>query len=334
MRFNSKPAFFSSHESGIICKLCSHYCILHNGRTGICGVNKNEGGILKTIVYGYPSAIHIDPIEKKPLYHFLPGSTSLSLGTIGCNMQCPFCQNWHISQNKSLDAKQNYVSQEDIVFSAINNKCKSISYTYNEPTVFYPYARDIAIIAKESGIKNAFVTNGIASKEVIRDMKGLIDACNVDLKSSQPEFYKKLLKAPFVVFESLKLLRKLGIWLEITTLIVPGENDNKQILGEISAFIVSDLGDEIPWHISAFHPEYKMLDKSRTSKNSLMSAYEIGLDKGLKHIYIGNSGLPNPTICPKCNATVIERNSYSVYDHFKIEGICPECNYTIPGIWT
>lgn len=327
------PVFYTAGKSKITCRLCSHFCKLKQGQTGVCRVNKNENGSLKNLVYGFPVAIHSDPIEKKPLYHFLPGSTSLSLGTMGCNMHCPFCQNWHISQKSHIEQTKNPVSPEEIITAAIKSKCDSVSYTYNEPTIFYPYARDIAIEAKKHGLKNVFVTNGIASADVINDMAGLIDACNVDLKSSQKEFYKKLLKAPFTVLDSLKLMKRLGIWIEITTLIIPGENDKQSIFSEIADFIANELGLETPWHISAFHPEFKMLDKSRTPQQSLVSAYETGAKKGLNHIYIGNSTFRNITSCPKCGAVVLERIGYSTYFNYKIPGNCPECNYKIKGIW-
>jgi pyruvate formate lyase activating enzyme len=333
MKGVDNPVFFSEYKSGIICRLCSQYCRLRKGQTGVCGVNQNVNGSLRNLVYGHPIAVHSDPIEKKPLYHFLPGSTSLSLGTLGCNMQCPFCQNWHISQQSNISKTQNFVSSEEIVSAALKNNCKSISYTYNEPTVFYPYARDIAIEAKKSALKNVFVTNGIASSEVITDMAELIDACNVDLKSSEKSFYKKLLKAPFTVLESLKLMKKLGIWVEITTLIVPDENDSVSIFEEISNFIAVEMGVETPWHISAFHPDFKMLDKTRTSQRSLVNAFETGMKKGLKYIYIGNSSFQNNTVCPDCGYAVLERVGYMTYNNYKIPGICPDCNFKIKGIW-
>ncbi|MGE5356150.1 MAG: AmmeMemoRadiSam system radical SAM enzyme [Deltaproteobacteria bacterium] len=333
MGIKAEIKFYNECNGFIICNLCSHFCRLKEGKSGVCEVNMNKNGSLFNKVYGFPAALNIDPVEKKPLYHFLPGSKTFSLGTFGCNMQCPFCQNWHISQYKNQEFKSEFISPEKIVSMALKHNCKSISYTYNEPTVFYPYARDIAILAKEKNILNVFVTNGIASKEVIEDMSGLIDACNVDLKSSEKNFYTKLLRAPFSVLESLKLMKKKKIWLEITTLIVPGENDHPEILNKIADFISNELGKETPWHICAFHPDFKMLEKTRTPVNSLITARQIGEKAGLKHIYIGNTNIENPTYCPECNTLLIERKGYNVNVLWSETGICTKCFYNLKGIW-
>ena len=325
--------YYTVNQFGITCLLCSHYCGLKDGQTGICGVNKNENGRLNNLVYGKPAAINIDPIEKKPLYHFLPGTFSLSIGTLGCNMKCPFCQNWHISQKKAEQLTENLVLPKEVVLLALKNDCLSISYTYNEPTVFFPYAKDIAVEAKKKKLKNVFVTNGTMSIEVLNDMTDLIDACNVDLKSSDKNFYKKLLKAPFTVLDSLKQLKKNGIWVEITTLIIPQENDENKVLKEIAGFIADEMGHETPWHISAFHPDYKMTYKQRTSEDSLLKAVEIGKNAGLKHIYTGNSNLRNQTLCPLCNAPALERKGYNTINNFKVPGLCHACNYPIKGVW-
>ncbi len=325
--------FYKKEGDKIVCLLCQHYCKLKDGQTGVCGANKNEGGKLKNLVYGRLVALHIDPIEKKPLYHFLPGSESLSVGTLGCNMQCPFCQNWHISQvRKSVDSTE-YIPPEDLVKTAVKYKCKSIAYTYNEPTIFYPYARDTALIAREYGIKNIFVTNGIESKEVIEDMPGIIDACNVDFKSFNPEFYKKILKSPFGVLETMKLIKKLGIWLETTTLIVPGENDSEEELNQIAGFIANELGTDTPWHISAFYPQYKMNDKIATPRHLLEKTYDLGKKNGLKYIYMGNIGVTNTTFCPKCGTALIKRKGYHIFFNKIKNGKCPNCGTEIQGVW-
>lgn len=325
--------FFKKDIDKVTCLLCKQYCKLKENQIGICGVNKNLNGKLVNLIYGQLVAKNIDPIEKKPLYHFLPGSKTLSIGTIGCNMQCPFCQNWHISQVRENSNAIEYTSPNTLINDAIKHNCKSIAYTYNEPTIFYPYAKDVATIAKENNIKNIFVTNGLESKEVIEDMKGNIDACNVDFKSINPEFYTKKLKAPFGILESMQLVKNMGIWLEITTLIVPGENDSEEDLNLMAKFISHNLGTETPWHISAFYPNYKMMDKSRTSVSILEKAYQIGIENGLKHVYIGNLGLKNSTICPKCNAVFIERKGYHISINNSSSGKCQRCNHSIYGIW-
>jgi len=328
------PKFYRTEGDKITCLLCQHYCKLKDGQTGVCGVNKNEGGKLVNLVYGHLAAIHVDPIEKKPLYHFLPGTTALSIGTMGCNMQCPFCQNWHISQVRKSVETTTYTPPEALVQAAKDYGCKSIAYTYNEPTIFYPYARDTALLAKKEGIKSVFVTNGIESKEVIEDMAtGIIDACNVDFKSYNPDFYRKVLKAPFGILDTLKLMKEKGIWIETTTLIIPGENDSDEELSNIAKFIANELGTGTPWHISAFFPQYKMKDKHPTPVTLLEKARDIGKKHGLQFIYTGNVGLKNITYCPKCHTPLIERMGYftKILDFDK--GRCLKCGYHIPGIW-
>ncbi len=313
--------------------LCRHYCNLKEGQTGICGVNKNEGNRLVNLVYGKAAALNIDPIEKKPLYHFLPGTTALSLGTVGCNLKCPFCQNWQISQTGDISFSEE-VSPAQIVDLAVKNNCKTIAYTYNEPSIFYPFAHDIAVLAKQHGIKNIFVSNGMESPEAVNDMKGIIDAFNIDLKSFNTDFYKKTLKGSLEgVLDTLKLLRKNGFWIEVTTLIVPGENDSDAELNDIASFIANELGNHTPWHISAFYPQYKMLDKKRTSLQSLQKAYETGLQKGLKYVYKGNVAERGITVCPDCGRELIVRKGYYVSKYNLDNGACKYCGTKIEGVW-
>jgi len=324
--------FFNIVNGKIRCNLCVHHCILKEHQLGICGVNQNIGGKLINLVYGKPVSINIDPIEKKPLYHFLPGSHSLSIGTVGCNLQCPFCQNWHISQTHNTD-KIKYHSPEQIIKTAIDNNCRSISFTYNEPTIFYPYAREIALLGKDNNIKNVFVTNGLMSDEVISDLKNCADACNIDLKSPDADFYKKMLKAPFKIFDNIIKIKTTGVWFELTTLLIPGENDSTQDIRKIIDFIKEHLGTETPWHISAFHPDYKMMDKKMTTKLNLAIAYEMALEQGLKYVYIGNIAFENNTNCSACGSILVQRERYKIKVNKDFKGICPECNLQIPGIW-
>jgi pyruvate formate lyase activating enzyme len=270
----------------IICKLCSHYCQISEGKSGICGVNSNIDGVLICEVYGYPSALHVDPIEKKPLYHFLPHTQTLSLGTVGCNFKCPFCQNWQLSQAKELNKKE-YTSPSQIVELALHHRCKSISYTYNEPTIFFPYVRDISIEAKRVGLKNIMVSDGFMSKEICKEMPLYIDAINIDIKSFDEYYYKRTLKGNLhVVLKNTKKLKQSGIHVEITTLLIPAIDD-KQIEG-IASFISKELGADTPWHISAYHPSYKMMDTEKTPIESLRYAYKLAKKYNIENVYLGN----------------------------------------------
>ena len=325
--------FYKKEGDRIICQLCRHYCKLKENQVGICGVNKNENGRLKTLVYGKVSAINIDPVEKKPLYHFLPATTSLSIGTVGCNMKCPFCQNWQISQTASLDGSYE-VTPEQLVAIALEKGCKSISYTYNEPTIFYPFARDVALLAKRYGLKNIFVSNGLESPEVIEDMKGIIDGFNIDIKSFKKDYYKKTLKGSLEgVLDTAKRLKQEGFWVEITTLIVPGDNDSQEELGSIASFISNELDPFTPWHISAFHPDYKVTDKLPTPMEVLQKAQAIGIKNGLKYIYMGNVATDGITYCPGCGLELIKRVGFRVVKNILNDGKCPACNREIEGVW-
>jgi len=329
--------YYESLDNGKIkCLLCRHHCVLKEGQVGVCGINMNYKGELKNLVYGHPSSINIDPIEKKPLFHFLPGSDVLSFGTVGCNFKCPFCQNWRIAHTNEVNTSV-YVSPEEMVNLALKYNSRSIAYTYNEPSVFYPYARDVGIIAKEKGLKNVFVTNGFESVYEIEDMKQWVDACNVDLKSFKPEYYKKVLKGNLEdVLDTIKRLKDAGIWQEITTLIVPGDNDSDEELTKIAEFIAG-VDTNIPWHISRFHPDYKVKDKAPTPMQTMIKAYEIGIKAGLKYVYLGNVAMPVITYCPKCGEELVVRTIYDVEKNIlKIENskaYCPKCNEEIPGVW-
>lgn len=325
--------YYKTEGSRLVCLLCAHYCHLKEEQIGICGVNQNIDGTIKNLVYGHPVAMHVDPVEKKPLYHFLPDTRAFSIGTIGCNFKCPFCQNWSISQEKSLHVKE-YFAPQQIIEMALKYECASIAYTYNEPTIFYPYAKDIAILAHEKGMKNIFVTNGFESSEVIDDMVGVIDAANIDLKSFNHDYYKKELGGGLeTILENLKHFKRNGIWIEVTTLIVPTKNDSDEELNSIAFFIAKELGSETPWHISAFHPDYHEQGLPSTSIETLKRAETLGKKAGLKHIYIGNAGLENPTRCVTCNAVLITRKHFEVMENHLIDGCCPKCNTKLIGVF-
>lgn len=318
----------------IICLLCAHRCSLREGQSGICHVNANENGQLNNLVYGHPCSLNIDPVEKKPLYHFLPGTRTLSLGTVGCNFRCPFCQNWEISQKKEIDTNVN-ITPEQIVAAALEHHTPSISFTYNEPTIFYPYARDIGLLAKEKGIRSVFVTNGFQTTELIEDMASFVVAANVDLKSFQPEYYKKTLKGGLeVVKENLIHMVKVGIWVEITTLLVPGHNDSEDEVEAMADFISEKVGRQVPWHFSAFHPDYQMTDgMHKTPPETLLRAKAIAEKHGMEYVYLGNIATDNTTYCPKCGEELLERSGFGARKRAMQNGKCPKCAYPIEGVW-
>ncbi len=336
MTYRENMKYYKKEEGKdrIICLLCRHACKLKEGQVGICGVNKNVDGELKTLVYGHPIAVHVDPVEKKPLYHMLPGSSVLSFGTVGCNFKCPFCQNWDISQETKVNEEIN-VSPEQMVALALEEGAQAIAYTYNEPTIFYPYAKDIGVIAKEKGLKNIFVSNGFESPEIIEDMPSWLDAANIDLKSWDDAYYKKVLKGGLEeVKDTLRRMVAAGIWVEVTTLLIEGDNDSDKDLTEMAEFIANDLGKHVPWHLSAFHPDYKMLDHNVTTLHTLERAKKIGQKAGLHYIYLGNVPVNGDTYCPECGELLIDRTGYSIaLDKLK-EGHCPKCNREIEGIWS
>jgi len=323
--------------NNVHCYLCNHHCNISEGKYGICGVRKNIDGTLYSMVYGEIIAAHIDPIEKKPLYHFLPGSNSFSIATIGCNFRCEFCQNWDISQKRKKNGFKTSIyrfSPEDILKEAKRSKCKSISYTYTEPTIFFEFAYDTSKLAKQEGLYNNFVTNGYMTQQAIQTIKPYLDSCNVDLKFFNDKTYKNICKASLSpVLESIKFMKKLDIWIEITTLIVPGLNDTDEELYNISKFI-ADLDKDIPWHISKFHPDYKYLNSVSTPVETLERAKKIGKQNGLKYIYIGNLiTADNNTYCPECGEILIDRGYMNVNSIYLIDGKCPKCNSIIKGIW-
>jgi pyruvate formate lyase activating enzyme len=288
-------------------------------------------------VFAHPCALHVDPIEKKPLYHFLPGSFSFSVATIGCNFRCGFCQNWEISQGSmkdSVDSGAEEVSPQNLVKLALKNNCKSISYTYTEPTIFFEYAYETAKIAKEKGLYNNFVTNGYMTKEALRMIRPYLDAANVDLKFFKDYSYKNVCAAHLKpVLESIKLMRKFGIWVEITTLIVPGENDSEEELRAIAEFIVS-VDKDIPWHVSRFHPDYKFSDRGATSESILKKAEELGRRSGLNYVYAGNvRGWGNDTYCHHCKKLLIKREIFEVLEYNIKQAKCIFCDTKIPGVF-
>ncbi len=324
-------------EGKVKCSLCNHRCTISPSKRGICGVRENQNGRLYTLVFGRAISLHVDPIEKKPIFHLFPGSTSFSIATVGCNFRCLQCQNHEISQMPVDEGRieGSEVSPPKIVSMAKDYGCRSISYTYTEPTIYFEYAYETSILAKEQGIKNIFVTNGYMTEEALWKIQPYLDAANVDLKSFQEDFYKKVCGARLgPVLDNLRLMRAMGIWVEITTLVIPTLNDSEKEFEEIAQFIFS-LGPEVPWHISAFYPTYKMLNLPRTPTSLLHKARKIGIQAGLRYVYCGN--IPGEegedTICPRCGRRVIQRVGFRVIKNDVVGGLCRHCHTKVDGLW-
>ena len=324
-------------EKRVHCYLCAHECMIPESKLGICGVRQNVGGILYTLVYGEVIAAHVDPIEKKPLYHFLPGTMSYSIATVGCNFKCGFCQNWQISQasmRNGVVASRGTLMPEQIVEETKKNNCSSVSYTYTEPTIFFEYAYDTARLARQAGLANVFVTNGYMTREALDMIKPYLDAANVDLKSYREDYYKKHCKAHLQpVLDTISSMKERGVWLEVTTLVVPGENDSDEELSQIAEFLAG-VDKDIPWHISRFHPDYRFLDHRATPLETLRRAREIGHEKGLRYIYLGNVLEGANTYCYRCQELVAKRRYMGIEKFNLKDGHCPACGAEIGGIWS
>lgn len=336
-----KEAMFYQVEADqrVVCQLCPHLCRLKPGQVGICGVRQNLDGKLFSLVYGKAIAVHIDPIEKKPLFHVLPGSQSFSIATVGCNFHCKFCQNYDISQVRDvgdIDRFSREISPEELVQMAKHNRCQSIAYTYTEPTIYFEYAYDTAQLAHQQGLLNVFVTNGYINPEPLQKIHDVLDAANVDLKSFSDQFYRKMTGGKLQpVLETLKLMKKLDIYVEITTLLIPGENDSDEELTAIAEFIKNDLGVDTPWHISRFYPHYRLTDHSPTPVASLNRARDIGLAQGLRYVYLGNvpgSDAEN-TYCYHCGKLIIERYGFQIIQNHIVAGNCRFCGTQIDGLF-
>ncbi len=317
------------------CFLCSHRCSIPEGRNGVCSVRWNQAGTLYTAAYGNVIARHVDPIEKKPLYHFLPGSLSYSVATAGCNFRCSFCQNWQISQFRASEPvlPGEPLPVDEAVRQAAEARCSSIAYTYTEPTIFFEYALDIATKARAKGIRNVFVTNGYQTEEACQAMEGIIDASNVDLKSFRDAFYRRLCKARLEpVLETIRRMASGPMHLEVTTLVVPDENDDEAELKDIAGFLAS-LSPDIPWHVSRFHPDHESLDKPPTPEKTIRRALDIGQEAGLRYVYAGNlPGHDIDTRCHACGHPVVRRSYMGVRSLDLDGGRCPACGAEIPVV--
>jgi len=325
--------FWTKKDNKIQCQLCNHYCLIAEDETGVCGVRRNIKSKLYSLVYGKVIAKNIDPIEKKPLFHFLPGSLSYSLATVGCNFRCQHCQNADISQYPIAEKSESdfiagkEMSPEDVVKKAKAAGCQSIAYTYTEPTIYAEFALDCMKLAHKKGLKNIWVSNGYTAKEAWPKIVPYLDAINIDLKFFNNQTYQKICGAKLEpVLNNLKFIKSKGVWLEVTTLIIPGLNDSDKELVGIAEFMANELGAETPWHVSRFFPQYKMQNQDSTEEELIYKAYKIGKEAGLKYVYGGNivsDSLEN-TYCPNCQELIIRRTGYDI-NQFHDVGKCAKC---------
>jgi len=319
------------------CRLCNHRCLIKSGAKGICGVRENRAGTLITLVFGKVIAGHCDPIEKKPLFHFMPGTHSYSIATVGCNFKCTFCQNADISQ---MPADQNRImgeemSPEKIVRQALRVGAQSVSYTYTEPTVYFELALETARACVSKGLKNVFVSNGYMTRDCLEEIHPDLHAANVDLKAFNDRFYKEQCGARLKpVLNTIEAMNEMGIWLEVTTLLIPGLNDSREELKELARFLAG-TNPGIPWHISRFHPTYRLTDRPITPVETIRRARDLGYEAGLQYVYTGN--IPGDegenTFCHNCRAPLIDRLGFHVSQNRIMDGRCPECGTGVPGVW-
>ncbi len=334
---SSRDAQFWEAGDGVVtCKLCPRFCVIRPGATSPCRTRQNSGGTLKTIGYANPCAVHVDPIEKKPLYHVLPGAKAFSIAIAGCNLRCKNCQNYTISQASPLDTPNMNYPPKKVVEEAKRSGCTTIAYTYSEPIVWYEYMYDTAKLAHQAGLKNLMITCGYINPDPLKALAPYIDAANIDLKSFSNNIYKKLNAGRLQpVLDTITLSLSLGIWVEITNLIVPEWTDDLKMIRKMCQWIVQSVGKEVPIHFSRFHPMYKLAHLYPTPKKVLTAARNIAKEEGLRFIYVGNvAGTDSNTYCPQCNRPVIKRYGYLVTSNKIKDGKCSFCGYTINGIWT
>ena len=324
-------------DGSVRCNVCAHRCLVRPGREGICHVRANLDGTLVSLAYGQVVAAALDPIEKKPLFHVEPGSRAWSIATPGCPFHCTFCQNWQIAQGPRIGLRlpTRYTSPQVVVEEALEAEADSIAYTYVEPIVFLEYALDCGRLARAAGLRNLFITDGYATPEAVGQLATVIDAANVDLKSFDDRFYRRLCGARLrPVLDAIVALRSAGIFLELTTLVIPGHNDDDAQLQALTSWIVGNVGPETPWHVSRFYPNYHLLDVPPTPLQSLQRAADIGRASGLAHVYIGNAPEleAEDTHCAGCGALVIERHGYRVRNHLRPDGTCRSCGRRLAGL--
>jgi pyruvate formate lyase activating enzyme len=319
------------------CYLCPRHCHIHAGQAGFCFIRVNRGGKLYSLGYGSPAALQIDPIEKKPLNHFLPGSRVFSMGTAGCNMGCFFCQNWDISKSRQDQVRSQRVSPEDVPLLALEHGCESIAFTYNEPTIWGEYVIDICRAAKDHGLKTVMVSNGYITREAFHDIYDHIDAANIDLKAFTETFYGKITLTHLQpVLDTLQWLKnETSVWFELTNLLIPTLNDDAEEIGKLSEWVMQHLGPDVPLHFTAFHPDFKLRDKPATPPETLHRARKIALAAGLHYVYEGNIFSEGAhTACPSCGELLIRRSWHNVLENNLKNDACVSCGLAIPGVWT
>ncbi len=328
--------YYSKLDKNYIkCELCPNYCLLGSGETGTCGVRKNIEGTLYSLVYNKPISIHIDPIEKKPLYHFLPGTQILSLATVGCNLRCIFCQNWEISQSRPKGVRAYEKTPEEIIEITKENNCQSIAFTYTEPTIFYEYMLDIAKLAKQKNIKTVWVTCGYINEKPLRELCQYLDAANIDLKGFSEEFYQTYTTGRLQpVLDCLKTAKQESLFFEITNLVIPDANDDPEIIRGMCNWIGENLGFDYPLHFSRFFPNYQLLNRPATPLKTLETAKDIALESGIQFVYIGNITTEyEDTFCPICEEKIIDRSGYLIKSQFLENGKCRFCGSEISGVF-
>jgi pyruvate formate lyase activating enzyme len=324
--------FYSRERDKLICSLCPHSCLISDGKRGLCGVRENRSGKLYSLIYGLASSIHPDPIEKKPLFHFLPGTTALSFGSIGCNLFCQHCQNYSISRARFGTTPLENITPKDVVRLAREAGARSVSWTYNEPTIWHEFTTVASKAAHDAGLKTNYVTNGFIQEEPLRELKGVIDAMNIDVKAFREEFYKRICGGRLApVLRSCELAVELGIHVELTYLIIPEHNDANGEIDSYCKWVVEKLGRDVPVHFSAFHPDYKLTSVDRTSDSKMISAYDAAKRAGLEFVYLGNvhAGKRDDTFCPKCGALTIEREGFWVQSTALKGDKCAKCGASL-----
>jgi pyruvate formate lyase activating enzyme len=329
--------FRQLEENKVQCELCPRRCIVAPKQRGYCGVRENQNGDYQTLIYGRLTAINNDPIEKKPLFHFLPGTTALSVSTSGCNVKCKFCQNWNLSQSKPEELNFTYIAPEQLVKMAQQYHIPSIANTYNEPTIFTEYIIDTAAIGREQGIRSVSISNGFINREPLLDLCNVLDAIKIDFKAFSEHFYRDIVDGSLApVLDTMVEIKSRGTWLEMVNLIIPTLNDDPAEIADMCKWITTNLGLDVPLHFTRFHPQYLLKNLPPTPVKTLETAYKIAKDAGIHYVYVGNvpgHSLEN-TVCPYCNTDLIVRRGYSIVKNRIKDGKCPECSAKIPGIWS
>jgi len=342
MRIEAGPAPIEARyyeklaDKKVHCLLCPRGCRIEDGGRGHCRVRENRGGALYSLVYAQPCALHLDPIEKKPFFHVLPGTQALSLATVGCNLECKFCQNWQISQSKPEDVETRYTAPSRIVEQAASAGAPAIAYTYGEPVVFTEYVQDIAALARAKKIRSVVVSNGYLNRKPLLDLCGLVDAIKIDLKAFDETYYRDICGAALrPVLDTILAIRAQGTWLELVYLVVPTLNDSPAKIKEMARWIASNLGPDVPLHFSRFFPNFRLANLPPTPVSTLDAAYDLCRSEGLSYVYVGNvpGHKAEHSYCPKCSKSVITRNGYRIERIDLRDGRCRFCGQAIPGIW-